>query len=307
MNKVLLWSIIGVAFVVLLVVVIIFGTSKKYCLSKSASDNNVAKRWAYSEAPQKTPEMDFMEKSDESVQNEMNEPRRGMFVTEPGEYANESEPMYDADKQNDVSGSDTPDVKEPLQTNKKYKRQMVYTADYRIHVKDFEVGISIAKSLLADYQGYVNLQTNSRLIVKVPAEYFDDFIKAIESIGKVITKNIQALNVTEMFYDLQRRIEVLESSIKAWEKKRLQVTTDDAIIKIDRIIDEKVEQLEMYKGKMRVLADQISRSTITIDFTMDPTPEPAPPRHKYHVPYNWIRSLNPERLLPDYSYVDEDK
>ena len=276
------------------------------CKEKPASDNASTERWMNSPESSKETTGD-LEWVDENVQNEKKNSPHGTFVTSPKEYANESEPMYDADKQNDVSGSETPDVEKNPQTNKKYKRQMVYTADYRIHVKDFEVGISIAKSLLADYQGYVNLQTNSRLIVRVPAEYFDAFTNAIEKIGKVITRNIKAVEVTTRFYDLKRRIEVLEESIKAWEKKRLQVKTDEAIIKIDQIIDNKVSELEIYKGQLRVLADQISRSTITIDFTMDPTPEPAPPRHKYHVPYNWIRNLNPERLLPDYSYVDEDE
>ena len=304
MNKTLMWSL----YVSIFALMLVFAILLTGCKEKPASDNASTERWMHSEKPKTDTggDIGFMEKSDESVQYEMKE-IPGTFVSEPNEYKNESEPMYDADKQNDVSGSDTPDVKEPLQTNKKYKRQMIYTADYRIHVKDFEVGISIAKSLLADYQGYVNLQTNSRLIVRVPAEYFDAFTNAIEKIGKVITRNIKAVEVTTRFYDLKRRIEVLEESIKAWEKKRLQVKTDEAIIKIDQIIDNKVSELEIYKGQLRVLADQISRSTITIDFTMDPTPEPAPPRHKYHVPYNWIRNLNPERLLPDYSYVDEDE
>ncbi|MCD4658196.1 MAG: DUF4349 domain-containing protein [Planctomycetes bacterium] len=306
MNKVLLWSIIGIVFIVLLYAIL--APNIMGALSKSASDNTIDEKWMNSNGPKATSggEMPYAECPAESVQYEMDETPRGTFVTSPKEYANESEPMYDADKQNDVSESETPDDKEPLQTNKKYKRQMIYTADYRIHVKDFEVGISTAKSLLADYQGYVNLQTNSRLVVRVPAEYFDDFTKALERIGKVISRNIRAVEVTTQYYDLKRRIEVLEASIKAWEKKRLLVKTDEAIIKIDQIIDNKVSELEVYKGKLRVLSDQISRSTITIDFTMDPTPEPALPRHKYHVPYNWIRNLNPERLLPDYSYTDEE-
>jgi len=298
MNKVLLWSLIVAGALIIIVVLVISGSNvatlggsfEKVADNASKQYN----RWAGSEECCE-PEM---------METPASDGINGFYFDSGNELVPVEDPEYKPDE-NAKPDNDTDKTENNTQTNAKNRRKMIYTADYMIHVKDYETGIAKAKSFMSDYQGYVSLQTNTRLIVRIPAEYFDDFTAALEKLGKVITRNIKALEVTEQYNDLKMKIDALEKSIADWEAKRKTVKTDAAMIEIDKIIDRKLQELAGYKGKMRYLVDQISFSTITIDFTMDPTPPPTAPRHRFNVPYNWMRYLDVENLLGDHSYQDD--
>ena len=206
----------------------------------------------------------------------------------------------------DINKNEDPKPKDP-QTNKKIKRQIIYTARYTVHVKNIEKAIIQLNILLDTNQGHVGNETNSNFVVRIPAANFEGFVNAIENLGKIIDKYKNAQDVTEQYYDLSLRIKVLEKRLIDYENLRAEAKTVREKLEVDKEITKIVMELDSLKGRLRFLSGQVAFSTVTIYFTTDPTQMKQKPQRRYNRPFRWVTNMRIENLLGDTYYPEEDE
>ena len=113
------------------------------------------------------------------------------------------------------------------------------------------------------------------ITIKVPSENFNSVIDQIKKLGNVKNFNTYADEVTQEYVDLNSRLK----HFQAQEKVLLQMmdksgTIEDSIA-VHRELSSVQEQIEIIKGRLRWLDEQISFSTITISVS-EPHVKPQP-------------------------------
>ncbi|MBU2597601.1 MAG: DUF4349 domain-containing protein [Actinobacteria bacterium] len=113
------------------------------------------------------------------------------------------------------------------------------------------------------------------ITIKVPSENFNSVIDQIKKLGNVKNLNTYADEVTQEYVDLNSRLK----HFQAQEKVLLQMmdksgTIEDSIA-VHRELSSVQEQIEIIKGRLRWLDEQISFSTITISVS-EPHVKPQP-------------------------------
>lgn len=154
------------------------------------------------------------------------------------------------------------------------KRMLIYNANLRVEVKDFNTTRKQIEELITTMNGYIvqsnsynqNLnQMNGSMTIRIPQEHFEHFLLAVESLDiKVIERNVSGNDVTEEYIDLQSRLKakvavetrLLEFMNKAKETKDLLAISND--------LSSVQEEIERLKGRMKYLENHVSLSTVSI-------------------------------------------
>ena len=119
---------------------------------------------------------------------------------------------------------------------------------------------------------YISLSYN--LKVRVPAKQFDSFLNASQHAeGEIISKNINARDVTEEYVDGETRLNskrLFRTRYNQLLQKALKV---DDMMAIEENIRALQEEIESQEGHLKFLDDQVSYSTleITLFFEKDIT------------------------------------
>ncbi|AZB42654.1 DUF4349 domain-containing protein [Bacillus sp. FJAT-42376] len=155
-------------------------------------------------------------------------------------------------------------------------RKIIYTAEMRIEVSDYEdaslriqkkaqsaggYAVSTASSANGERDGL----NEGTMTLRIPQDQFSRFLSSIEdSSYKVIEKNAAGQDVTEEFVDLDSRLkakQAVEARLLEFMKKAGKTEDLLAISKDLAAVQEDIEQL---KGRMKYLQNQTDYSTITI-------------------------------------------
>lgn len=129
--------------------------------------------------------------------------------------------------------------------------------------------------LIKKHKGYISSDNTSKnsfkiyqnLIVRLPNHEFDKFLaemsKGVESFDE---KTITVSDVTERFYDLKTRLKTK----KELEKRYLQILskakTVKDILQVEKQLGVVREEIESAEGKLKYLSNQVSFSTLRINF-----------------------------------------
>lgn len=167
-------------------------------------------------------------------------------------------------------------------------RKIIYTADVALSVEDFGKAAEQVARLVAQYGGYIaESDTQGRpgagrsgtWKARVPAEKFDGFVEAVVALGELERRRTDSQDVTEEFYDLEARIKN-----KTVEEQRLiehlKNTTGELkeILEVEKELSRVREEVERLQGRLRLLANLTSLTTVSISVheRQDYTPARAP-------------------------------
>ena len=105
------------------------------------------------------------------------------------------------------------------------------------------------------------------LIIRVPADKFDLLLKNIsESVEKIDSKNVDLLDVTEEYIDIEVRIKTKKELQTRYLELLKQTTKVDEILNIEKEISILQTEIESVEGRMKYLKDKISFSTLTVTY-----------------------------------------
>ncbi|MBU8564882.1 DUF4349 domain-containing protein [Virgibacillus pantothenticus] len=122
-------------------------------------------------------------------------------------------------EENEVPKADTYNVAE---------RKVIYTADIRIEVIEYERKMADLEKLISNHDGYIVESTRDNdseegkrtgfLTARIPQERFHIFMDKVESgVSKLLNSNVSGQDVTEEYVDLESRLH----SKKVVEKRLL--------------------------------------------------------------------------------------
>ncbi len=153
-------------------------------------------------------------------------------------------------------------------------RKIIYTAQIDLVVESLGSGQLKLTRLVKDNAGYIaetNIggasgeQRSGTWKVRIPVENYEAFMAGATRLGELRTIQANSQDVTAEFYDVEARI-----SNKQVEEKRLQELLKKATGKLSEILQVERElsrvrgEIEQLQGRIRVLANLSSLTTITL-------------------------------------------
>ena len=116
-----------------------------------------------------------------------------------------------------------------------------------------------------EHQGYNRI--NHELVVRLPAESFDRFLASLSSeVSQFDEKFIEVRDVTEQFVDLSARLKAKHELEDRYLDLLDRAKTVEDVLHIERELNAVRTDIEAMTGRLRVMQNQISYSTLTISY-----------------------------------------
>lgn len=169
--------------------------------------------------------------------------------------------------------SEPPIVKDPSRVETKIPAKIIYTADIRFQVQDITKSYSIIKALASKYNGYLSsdnlyqndFEKNQNFTIRVPAIAFDSLLKELEG-ESIFTQNktISANDVTDQFVDIDARLKTKKELEQRYLSILRQASKVADILEVEQKLAEVREEIEAQEGRLKLLQDQVTYSTINL-------------------------------------------
>jgi Domain of unknown function (DUF4349) len=153
--------------------------------------------------------------------------------------------------------------------------RIVKTGDLTVRVAKSQVQ-TVTQSLttLASAQGGYVSSSNTNLgagepsgevVLRIPVAHFADAIAAAEKLGHVLSLTTSADDVTGKYVDLGAREHALEASRSTYLTILSRARTIGATLSVQDRIDSIQQQIDQLHGQLKLLGNQSSYSTLTVD------------------------------------------
>lgn len=175
------------------------------------------------------------------------------------------------------------------------ERILIYTASLQVLSVDIEASLAAAQKLCTDAGGYMDGMTQGAITMRVPAAKFFPVLEEIRKLGQVVSKSINAQDVTDEYVDLQLRLKNAEATRDRLLAILEKAQTVKDTLEVERELSRVREEIERIKGRLTLLDRQTAFSTITVNF-MPPAPAETR-RSRPPTPFAWLDSLGVEHVL----------
>jgi hypothetical protein len=176
---------------------------------------------------------------------------------------------------------------------------VIYTARFTMAVYQVDQGLAVVEKIAKDNGGYLGQKRDREITIRVPRGRFEPSLVAIDKIGDVLHREIQAQDVTDEHVDLEIRIKNARAMQRRLTDLLVRASVKDAL-EIEKELHRVTEELERLEGRMKVLKDQIAFSTITVAFESRGTTIQT---QRVRLPFPWLGGLN----LPSLLSLSEEK
>jgi uncharacterized protein DUF4349 len=116
--------------------------------------------------------------------------------------------------------------------------------------------------------GYVqDSRTRTRagtLTIRVPADNFDETLRAVRGLGTVEVESIRGRDVTTEYVDLRARLRIGKSRREVLLRLMNKAVSIEQTIRVQNALDETQLRIEQIQGQLRLLDDRTSLATITL-------------------------------------------
>lgn len=162
-----------------------------------------------------------------------------------------------------------------------FGRDIVFTANVAVEVPDVATATLQAATAVQSLGGMVfGQQTTTTgtptttLVFKVPPAQFQQALADLGKVGYVLSQAISADDVTERVVDLESRIITAQASVIRLREFLDGATSLEAIAQLEAELLRRETDLELLRGQLRTLQEQVSLATITLTITQKvPGPE----------------------------------
>ena len=168
--------------------------------------------------------------------------------------------------------ADKPEVPE---VNPVIERKIIKEGEISFETTNSTETRKVISKSIADFKGYISNDNiddykdriEHKIIIRVPAEQFDSLLDKIsQSAKKLDSKNINALDVTEEFIDVETRIKTKKELENRYKELLKKANTVEEILTIEKEIGNLRTDIESIEGRLTYLKNKISFSTLTVVF-----------------------------------------
>jgi hypothetical protein len=178
----------------------------------------------------------------------------------------------------------------PLPPTPNAPKKIIHTADIRFKVDDLRKAEMSIKARVQAMGGYISStyqfrrdgKLDNAWTVRIPAEKFETFLGDVEK-ESVYTdsKNVSAEDVTAEYVDNELRIKSKQKVFERYLELLKQAKNVQEIMAVEEQIRVIREEIEAKEGRQKYLNDQVSYSTITLNFYQETESSSAPEQPFY--------------------------
>ena len=178
------------------------------------------------------------------------------------------------------------------------KRVVIYNAGYRIVVQEIEVAIHETERIAEDLGGYVNTIRSEEIVIRVPVANYKKATAMVEGLGVVAHRELEALDVTEEYVDLEARLKSAMAVRARLEGLLAKAEDVKAALAVEKELSRVGEEIERLQAKLELLKNRVAYSTITVAF--ERVARVTSSVRVYNLPFAWLKELDPNRLTRDF-------
>ena len=154
-------------------------------------------------------------------------------------------------------------------------RRIIKEGELRFETKDRSATQRDILKLVSSHQAYVSedrenrseFSTEQTLVVRIPAAQFDAFLENISrGIESFDVRRVEALDLTDQFVDIEARLKTKKETESRYRELLKQANAVEDILKIEEQVDKLRAEIESAEGRLRLLQDRESFSTLSITF-----------------------------------------
>lgn len=172
---------------------------------------------------------------------------------------------------------------------------LIYQATLHLAVYQVQDNQRAVVAIAREMNGYLSQQSDTQIIVRVPARRFQEALGRVEALGDVLHRNIQATDVSEEFRDTQIRLRNMEQVRDRLAALLAQARTVEESLQIERELERLTTEIESMKGRLRFLEDRIAFSTITVNFSPKETENLQ--GELFNLPFDFLYNLGLRTLM----------
>lgn len=153
-------------------------------------------------------------------------------------------------------------------------RKIIFTGEVTLVCEDLDKAAEALESRAKEFGGYVSNANRTGVrgetregswTVRLPAEKFDAFLKALPALGELQSSSRKADDVSEEFYDVAARLKnkkIEEARLVELLQKATGKLTE--VLTVEKELSRVRDEIERIEGRLRFLTNQTDLSTITI-------------------------------------------
>ncbi len=156
-------------------------------------------------------------------------------------------------------------------------KKIIKTGSLEIVIKEIDEAVGKITDIVDQKQGFVsssNIYTKKdktkygTMIVRVPAQYFEETIKEIKNLATSIKEeSATSRDVTEEFVDLQARLKNLKLKEEQYQKILNRAVKIEDVLKASDYLFDTRKEIERLEGRIKYLENLTDLSTIGISLT----------------------------------------
>lgn len=133
----------------------------------------------------------------------------------------------------------------------------------------FDERFGEAVDIAEEHGGFVaDSRSRSRsgsLTVRVPAENFDETLRALRELGTVEVESVHGKDVTADYVDIHARLRIARARRDVLLGLQAEASTIEQTIRVQNALDATQFEIETLQGQLRLLDDRTSLATIDFD------------------------------------------
>jgi hypothetical protein len=182
------------------------------------------------------------------------------------------------------------------EARKPEERKRVYSGYGSLLVDSVEEKKKEISTIAEESGGYVESVYEQTIIIRVPAADFDSLFQQILSLGEVLERSVETIDVTEFFQDLSSRLEIAQRTRERLYRLLERTRDVEERLKILREIKRLTEEIEKIGLTLTLLEQRIAFSRISIELVPRLEEEQTT---RDRIPFPWIADLDPLYITLD--------
>jgi hypothetical protein len=107
---------------------------------------------------------------------------------------------------------------------------------------------------------------------KIPPRHIHTFIAFAGEQGRVINSRLGSDDITEKYFDSAQRLQTKRATLEPYYRLLADAKNIDEILKLQRIIDDITEDIEVLEGRLRLWDTQADMATVEVHIRQDNDP-----------------------------------
>jgi hypothetical protein len=171
---------------------------------------------------------------------------------------------------------------------------LIYQATLTMAVFEAKKRIDEVEAIAKAEGGYLLTRSGNSITIRVPAARFSEALEKVAKTGDELDREVSARDVTEQFNDLTIRLKNAEAMRERLVGLLARAQNVKEALAVEEQLERVARDIELIKGKLKLLGELVSFSTITARFQPRPVDKVD---STIDLPFPWLHQLGLTRLL----------